>query len=72
MLNMLNTKSHCTLGNRMRLKKEKKSIKYDARWFIRREWLIASFILRKIMEFNSKNVYSVNDLNKNKKPLALN
>lgn len=54
---MINTKSHCTLGKRMRLQKEKKSIKYDAGKFIRREWLTASIILRKIMKIYIENVY---------------
>lgn len=58
MLNMLNSTSHCVLGNRMRLQNEKKNIVYDSRWFIRKEWMIPSLILSEIMQFNSNNVYS--------------
>lgn len=58
--NYSNSKSHVVSGNRMRLEPDKnKEIVYDNRWFHRKEWLIPSILLPKIMKYNYENVYTV-------------
>ncbi len=49
--------SHIIRGNRMRHSSEKKSIRYDNRWFYRTEWVFPSIILPHIMRFNRREVY---------------
>lgn len=50
--------SHLIAGNRMRKQEEKQSLRYDHRWFSRREWLLAAVLFPQIMKYNSEAVYS--------------
>ena len=51
--------SHIVRGNQMRHSKQKlNKVFYDNRWLYRSDWLISSLLFRKIMNYNSKNVYS--------------
>lgn len=49
--------SHVMRGNRMRYQKEKSEIRYDHRWFLRREWLWPAICFPNIMRYNAKEVY---------------
>jgi len=50
--------SHLIVGNRMREQEEKQTLRYDHRWFSRRDWLLAAVLLPSIMRYNSTAVYS--------------
>ena len=50
--------SHLIAGNRMREQEEKQTLRYDHRWFSRRDWLLAAVLLPQIMRYNSTAVYS--------------
>ena len=50
--------SHLIVGNRMREQAEKQRLRYDHRWFARRDWTLASVIFPHIRRYNSKAVYS--------------
>ncbi len=63
-LNLNYSNSHTILGNRMLNKFEKKSqIKYDNRWFTRREWIYPYIFYPKIRQFNKNEVYGNNTEN---------
>lgn len=51
------SRSHLIVGNRMRGQEEKQTLRYDHRWFARRDWLPAALLLPQIMRFNSSAVY---------------
>jgi hypothetical protein len=50
-------KNHIIRGNRMRHKSEKRTIRYDNRWFYRSEWLLPSVMFPHVMRFNRREVY---------------
>jgi hypothetical protein len=50
-------RSHIIRGNRMRHRSEKRQIRYDNRWFYRREWLLPSVLFPRVMRFNNREVY---------------
>ena len=52
--------SHVMRGNRMRYQKEKSEIRYDHRWFLRREWLWPAMFFPNILRYNAKEVYRNN------------
>jgi hypothetical protein len=58
MRSLLNSTSHCLLGNRMRHQKDKRQqIMYDCRWLCRNEWLLCSRFMNRVMSFNREVVY---------------
>lgn len=57
MLELGASKSHIGFGNRMRAQSTKRAIRYDHRWFSRREWELPALLLRRIMRYNRENVY---------------
>ncbi len=52
--------SHLIVGNRMRDQAEKRRLRYDHRWFARRDWMLASLFFPGIRKYNSAAVYSNN------------
>lgn len=52
------SRSHLIVGNRMRNQKEKQQLRYDNRWFSRRDWALASLVFPQIRRYNSTAVYS--------------
>jgi hypothetical protein len=58
MVTLENSGSHIVLGNRMRNQAEKRArIYYDNRWFYKSDWLLASFLFPRIMNYNECQVY---------------
>lgn len=56
--NIPKSKSHVVSGNRMRYEPSKnKEILYDNRWFYRKEWIMPSLLLPRIMNYNYEWVY---------------
>jgi len=51
------SQSHIIRGNRMRHSSEKRQIRYDNRWFYRKEWLTPSILFPHISRFNREEVY---------------
>jgi hypothetical protein len=51
------SKSHIALGNSMRLKPERREIRYDIKWLYRREWQIPTLIFPHIMNYNMRTTY---------------
>lgn len=62
MMELNQSKSHSIIGNRMRSQSEKRVIRYDNRWFNRREWFLPALMNPKIMKYNTENVYSAETL----------
>lgn len=60
MLALKESGSHVIRGNRMRYQKDKLEIRYDHRWFLRREWSVPSFFFPNIMRYNTQEVYKNN------------
>jgi hypothetical protein len=60
MLTLQQTGSHVMRGNRMRYQKEKSQIRYDHRWFLRREWIWPALFFPNIMHYNASEVYHNN------------
>ncbi|MHA3771573.1 hypothetical protein ACXR0O_08555 [Verrucomicrobiota bacterium sgz303538] len=50
--------SHLIVGNRMREQEEKQTLRYDHRWFARRDWIPAAVLLPQILRYNTRAVYS--------------
>jgi hypothetical protein len=57
-LQLRESRSHLIVGNRMRGQEEKQTLRYDHRWFARRDWLLAAFLMPHILRYNSTAVYS--------------
>jgi hypothetical protein len=57
-LQLRQSRSHLIVGNRMRGQEEKQTLRYDHRWFARRDWLLAAVLLPHILRYNSRAVYS--------------
>ena len=57
-LQLRESRSHLIVGNRMRGQEEKQTLRYDHRWFARRDWLLAAFLMPHILRYNSRAVYS--------------
>jgi hypothetical protein len=57
-LQLTQSRSHLIVGNRMRGQEEKQRLRYDHRWFSRRDWLVVSLLLPGIRRYNSAAVYS--------------
>jgi hypothetical protein len=53
-----NSASHLIVGNRMRGQAEKRQLRYDHRWFARRDWAWAAVLFPQILHYNSHLVYS--------------
>ena len=50
--------SHVVLGNRMKSKEGTSvGLRYDGRWFTRREWQLPAQLLRGVMQYNAREVY---------------
>ena len=60
MLSLQQSGSHVMRGNRMRYQEGKSEIRYDHRWFLRREWLWPAALFPHIMRYNSREVYRNN------------
>ncbi len=60
MLSLKESGSHVIRGNRMRYQKDKAEIRYDHRWFLRREWSTPAFFFPNIMKYNTREVYKNN------------
>ena len=58
MYNLKDSEHHILCGNTMRFFDRHNAIFYDNRWLYRDEWLLPSVILRRVMEYNSTQVYS--------------
>lgn len=52
------SRSHLIIGNRMRTQAGKEHLRYDSRWFSRRDWLLVSVLFPQIRRYNSDAVYS--------------
>jgi len=50
--------SHLFIGNRMRNQSEKAELRYDYRWFSRREWMAPAVLLPLVYRGNAKWVYT--------------
>lgn len=58
MLDPRSSRSHALRGNRMRHQPEKAVVRYDLRWFTRRDWLLPMVLCPRIMRYNLEQVYS--------------
>jgi hypothetical protein len=58
MLSIRKSGSHVVLGNRMKDEDGTRAgIRYDGRWFTRREWLLPAILLPSVMRYNAREVY---------------
>jgi hypothetical protein len=57
-LQLRESRSHLIVGNRMRTQEEKQTLRYDHRWFARRDWLPAAILFPQILRYNSRAVYA--------------
>lgn len=57
-LHMNDSTSHLFIGNRMRKQSEKAELRYDHRWFSRREWLAPAVLMPLVHRGNEKWVYA--------------
>jgi len=60
MLTLQQSSSHVMRGNRMRYQEDKSELRYDHRWFSRREWLWPATMFPNIMRYNAAEVYRNN------------
>lgn len=58
MLSLAGSTSHVIRGNRMRHDSGRRTVSYDPRWFVRREWMLPALLCRRIMRSNLERVYS--------------
>ncbi len=58
MLELSQSKSHSIVGNRMRKQAEKRVLRYDNRWFTRKEWALPALLNPHITKYNTEKVYS--------------
>jgi hypothetical protein len=58
MLSLRESGSHVVLGNRMKGENgTRQGVRYDGRWFTRREWILPAALLPAVMRYNAREVY---------------